>query len=131
MLVRDHGAYIWGADIWEAKRHTEVYHFLFEAWSLARSRPVQPQQRRPAMTDTATQHDPFLCPTCQQSLPHTKIDVVDVAAAVEADKLTDADVFKRTYIGHGKHVERVRLPGPRRAVPDGTSTSPTTRSATC
>jgi methylthioribulose-1-phosphate dehydratase len=29
--VRDHGAYIWGADIWEAKKHTEVYHFLFEA----------------------------------------------------------------------------------------------------
>jgi methylthioribulose-1-phosphate dehydratase len=31
VIVRDHGAYIWGADIWEAKRHTEVYHFLFEA----------------------------------------------------------------------------------------------------
>lgn len=31
ILVRDHGAYIWGADIWDAKRHTEVYHFLFEA----------------------------------------------------------------------------------------------------
>lgn len=29
--VRDHGAYIWGADAWEAKKHTEVYHFLFEA----------------------------------------------------------------------------------------------------
>lgn len=29
--VRDHGAYIWGADVWEAKKHTEVYHFLFEA----------------------------------------------------------------------------------------------------
>jgi methylthioribulose-1-phosphate dehydratase len=29
--VRDHGAYIWGADPWEAKKHTEVYHFLFEA----------------------------------------------------------------------------------------------------
>lgn len=29
--VRDHGAYIWGPDIWDAKRHTEVYHFLFEA----------------------------------------------------------------------------------------------------
>ena len=28
--VRDHGAYIWGADVWEAKRHAEVYHFLFE-----------------------------------------------------------------------------------------------------
>ena len=31
LLVRDHGAYIWGRDIWEAKRHIEVYHFLFEA----------------------------------------------------------------------------------------------------
>ena len=29
--VRDHGAYLWGSDIWEAKKHTEVYHFLFEA----------------------------------------------------------------------------------------------------
>jgi len=29
--VRDHGAYLWGEDIWEAKKHTEVYHFLFEA----------------------------------------------------------------------------------------------------
>src|SRR5439155_1590988 len=31
VVVRDHGAYIWGADVLEAKRHTEVYHFLFEA----------------------------------------------------------------------------------------------------
>ena len=31
ILVTDHGAYIWGDDVWEAKRHTEVYHFLFEA----------------------------------------------------------------------------------------------------
>lgn len=30
VLVRDHGAYVWGADVWEAKRHAEVYHFLFE-----------------------------------------------------------------------------------------------------
>ena len=29
--VRDHGAYMWGAELWEAKKHTEVYHFLFEA----------------------------------------------------------------------------------------------------
>ena len=40
--------------------------------------------------------------TASPDLSHlTKIDVVDVAAAVEADKLTDADVFKRTYLGHG------------------------------
>ncbi len=31
VLVRDHGCYIWGDDVWEAKRHTEVYHYLFEA----------------------------------------------------------------------------------------------------
>jgi methylthioribulose-1-phosphate dehydratase len=31
ILVRNHGAYIWGADLWEAKRHAEIYHFLFEA----------------------------------------------------------------------------------------------------
>jgi methylthioribulose-1-phosphate dehydratase len=37
ILVRDHGAYIWGGDVWEAKRHAEVYHFLFEA-TVARSR---------------------------------------------------------------------------------------------
>ena len=37
ILVRDHGAYIWGADVWETKRHAEIYHFLFEA-AVARSR---------------------------------------------------------------------------------------------
>ena len=37
ILVRDHGAYIWGEDIWESKRHAEVYHFLFEA-TVARMR---------------------------------------------------------------------------------------------
>ena len=31
VLVADHGAYIWGDDVWETKRHAEVYHFLFEA----------------------------------------------------------------------------------------------------
>ena len=36
VIVRDHGAYIWGDDVLAAKRHTEVYHFLFEA---GRSRP--------------------------------------------------------------------------------------------
>jgi ribulose-5-phosphate 4-epimerase/fuculose-1-phosphate aldolase len=35
--VRDHGAYIWGADVWEAKRHAEVYHFLFEGVVARRS----------------------------------------------------------------------------------------------
>lgn len=31
IVVADHGAYIWGDDVMEAKRHAEVYHFLFEA----------------------------------------------------------------------------------------------------
>ena len=31
ILVRDHGAYIWGENVWESKRHAEIYHFLFEA----------------------------------------------------------------------------------------------------
>ncbi len=37
ILVRDHGAYIWGADIWETKRHAEIYHFLCEG-TVARAR---------------------------------------------------------------------------------------------
>ncbi|HET6464105.1 MAG TPA: class II aldolase/adducin family protein [Nitrospiria bacterium] len=44
ILVRDHGAYIWGEEIWETKRHAEVYHFLFEA-VVARSE--QKQSRLP------------------------------------------------------------------------------------
>lgn len=38
ILVADHGAYIWGDDVWEAKRHAEVYHFLFEAAVARRDR---------------------------------------------------------------------------------------------
>lgn len=38
VLVRDHGAYIWGDDVLAAKRHTEVYHFLFEATVARRGR---------------------------------------------------------------------------------------------
>lgn len=38
ILVADHGAYVWGDDVWEAKRHTEVYHFLFEAAVARRDR---------------------------------------------------------------------------------------------
>jgi methylthioribulose-1-phosphate dehydratase len=43
VVVADHGAYIWGDDVWEAKRHTEVYHFLFEAVVARRDR----QKERP------------------------------------------------------------------------------------
>jgi quercetin dioxygenase-like cupin family protein len=43
-----------------------------------------------------------LCPTCQQELPMTKVDVVDLVKAIEADALTENDPFKRTYVGHGR-----------------------------
>jgi len=43
-----------------------------------------------------------LCPTCQQALPMSKVDVVDLAKAIDADALTDKDPFKRTYVGHGR-----------------------------
>ena len=41
VIVADHGAYIWGDDVWEAKRHTEVYHFLFEALVARRDRRTE------------------------------------------------------------------------------------------
>ncbi len=41
VIVADHGAYIWGDDVWEAKRHTEVYHFLFEALVARRDRTTE------------------------------------------------------------------------------------------
>lgn len=41
VIVSDHGAYIWGDDVWEAKRHTEVYHFLFEAAVARRDRHTE------------------------------------------------------------------------------------------
>lgn len=44
VVVADHGAYIWGDDVWEAKRHTEVYHFLFEAVVARRDRRQEPTQ---------------------------------------------------------------------------------------
>ena len=44
VVVRDHGAYIWGDDILAAKRHTEVYHFLFEA--VVARRAHQKEERR-------------------------------------------------------------------------------------
>jgi ribulose-5-phosphate 4-epimerase/fuculose-1-phosphate aldolase len=41
ILVRDHGAYIWGEDVWESKRHAEVYHFLFEATAARKLRQIK------------------------------------------------------------------------------------------
>ena len=45
VIVADHGAYIWGDDVWEAKRHTEVYHFLFEAAVARRDLPPKEDVR--------------------------------------------------------------------------------------
>lgn len=44
----------------------------------------------------------YTCPCCQQVSPRTKIDVLTVRQAVEADRLTPKDTFKRTYLGHGR-----------------------------
>jgi len=44
----------------------------------------------------------YRCPCCQQASPKTKIDVTSVRQAINADRLTDQDVFKRTYLGHGQ-----------------------------
>ena len=41
ILVKDHGAYIWGKDVWETKRHAEVYHFLFEATVARRQQGIR------------------------------------------------------------------------------------------
>lgn len=30
VMVADHGCYLWGSDVMEAKKHAEVYHWLFE-----------------------------------------------------------------------------------------------------
>lgn len=44
----------------------------------------------------------YTCPCCQQSQPMTKVDVVNVEEAWQKDALTKDDVFKRTYVGHGR-----------------------------
>jgi quercetin dioxygenase-like cupin family protein len=44
----------------------------------------------------------YVCACCQQQLPMTKSEVTSLREAIEADKLTAADAFKRTYIGHGR-----------------------------
>ena len=43
----------------------------------------------------------YLCSCCQQQLPWTDSAVVNVEQAVNDDALTEADAFKRTYVGHG------------------------------
>lgn len=43
----------------------------------------------------------YKCPSCQQPVNRTKVDVQSVQKVIMADKLTAKDAFKRTYIGHG------------------------------
>ncbi len=56
ILVRDHGCYIWGADMWEAKRHTEVYHYLFGAVTARQERGFQPSAT--SLDQRATKEEP-------------------------------------------------------------------------
>ena len=44
----------------------------------------------------------YVCPCCQQPEPMTRVDVIDVRKAVDRDRLTSKDPFKRTYLGHGR-----------------------------
>ena len=43
----------------------------------------------------------YRCPCCQQPTPETRVNITGVQQAIDADRLTDQDVFKRSYIGHG------------------------------
>lgn len=43
----------------------------------------------------------YRCPCCQQPTPATRVEITNVQQAIDADRLTDQDVFKRSYIGHG------------------------------
>ena len=66
VLVADHGAYIWGDDVWEAKRHAEVYHFLFEATVARRDRHAAGGAHPMTGTTATHEHEHFLCPTCSR-----------------------------------------------------------------
>jgi quercetin dioxygenase-like cupin family protein len=44
----------------------------------------------------------YTCPTCQQPQLRTRVDVRAVAESIRADKLSAADAFRRTYLGHGR-----------------------------
>ena len=43
----------------------------------------------------------YRCPCCQKPADQAKIDVQSVQKVIGADKLTEKDAFKRSYIGHG------------------------------
>ena len=44
----------------------------------------------------------YACPCCQQPEPSTKVDVVSVGEAVDSDRLSPDEAFKRTYMGNGR-----------------------------
>ena len=98
VLVADHGAYIWGDG-----------RVGGQAPRRGLSLPVRGQRGAGATTTGREHHDPRGAPRGSTRLPDAASSTstarahrrVDVAAAVEADKLTEADVFKRTYLGHG------------------------------
>lgn len=45
-LLSRHGLYTWGRDLAEARRHVEIFEFLFEAVALERSFGLQPVHRQ-------------------------------------------------------------------------------------
>lgn len=56
VLVRDHGCYVWGADVWEAKRHAEVYHYLFGAVVARAERGYRPPRIQSAPSAQEEEH---------------------------------------------------------------------------
>ncbi len=56
VLVRDHGCYVWGTDMWEAKRHTEAYHYLFGAVVARAERGYRPPVVQPIASIEKEEH---------------------------------------------------------------------------
>ncbi len=96
----------------------------------SRSIPVASTWRSPVMTALGDHdHDPFLCPNCQQPLPHSEDRRRRRRGGrggrqAPGDRRVQADLHRPR-----EDEQRLRLPGPRRVRSGGTSTSATTRSA--
>lgn len=54
VLIRRHGLYAWGANLFEAKRHVEAFEFIWEY--LIRWRSIQQGSPLTAVIDAATRH---------------------------------------------------------------------------
>ena len=133
VLVADHGAYIWGDDVWEAKRHTEVYHFLFEAM-VARPKPLNLKEARTwrsrahdGTDDTTT--TTFLCPNCQQRF-RARRSTSSTSRRPSRPTSYRGRRLQADLSRPREEVQRLRLPGPRGSVPDARPHDATTRSAT-